>query len=257
MESVSPLQAILKSRLDALQLKHPTFSVRAFARKVGVSPATISLVLSGRRQVSLKLAEELSRVLQFDPQERSEVLAYYQKKSKKSHLVSEGYVHLSLDQYRLIADWRAFAILSLIRTKGFRSNPSWIAKRLGISREDAEDTLQSLLRLGMISRTPDGNLERSEGRYRTTEDVLNLSLQKSHQQTLALAERSLENTPVHQRDFTWVTMPVDPDKMSEAKALIRKFQDDFSALVESGENLTEVYRLGVQFFPLSQLSKNK
>jgi hypothetical protein len=41
-----------------------------------------------------------------------------------------------------------------------------------------------------------------------------------------------------------------------AKELIRKFQDEFAKLVET-DNQTEVYRLSMQFFPLSNLESSK
>lgn len=39
---------------------------------------------------------------------------------------------LSMDQFAIIADWYHFAILNLINTPGFKSDISWIAKRLGL-----------------------------------------------------------------------------------------------------------------------------
>jgi UV DNA damage repair endonuclease len=51
-------------------------------------------------------------------------------------------------------------------------------------------------------------------------------------------------------------MAIDPKKLSVAKELIRKFQDDLSDLLESG-NQTEVYRLSTHLFPLSKLENGE
>jgi hypothetical protein len=41
--------------------------------------------------------------------------------------------------------------------------------------------------------------------------------------------------------------------MKETKTLIRKFHDDLITLNERGARPTEVYRLAVQLFPLTQV----
>lgn len=253
MKEQIALQHAVKNRFDTLRIRYPRYSLRAFAKKAGVSPATLSLVLQGKRKVSKKLAQQLSDKLNFDPQERSEVFRpYLDKKSKSFHAqVSPEYVQLTVDQYQLISDWRAFAILNLIKTKNFKNDVSWMARRLAISTDQVNETIERLLRLEMLERK--GNeLLRTTVKYRTTEDIANSSLHKSHQQTLDLAHASLENDAVDQRDFTWVTFAMDSKKISEAKTLIRKFQDELYSLVSENAEPDEVYRLSVQLFPLTK-----
>ena len=48
------------------------YSVRAFARDLGVSQTLLSLVLSGKRPVTLELAARIAAVLKFSP-EKSEI----------------------------------------------------------------------------------------------------------------------------------------------------------------------------------------
>ena len=246
------LQTALRTRLESLRIRYPSYSVRAFAKKAGISPATLSLVLQGKRTVSRKLALLLSERLMFDPQERAEIIT-----GPKIKLPSKSgppaYVQLTQDQYELISDWRAFAVLNLMKTVGFKGQGEWIAKRLGITVLEAKETLARLKRLQMIRTGQGGKLTRVQSKYRTTEDIANLSLRKSHHQTLDLAYKSLENDAVEMRDFSWITLPVNSKKMQQAKTLIRKFQDDFAEVVEDDVELNEVYRLAVQFFPLSKV----
>ena len=257
MKEQTALQLVLKDRLESLRIRHPSYSMRAFAKRAGVSPATMSMVMKGKRAVSQKLAEELSTRLNFDPQERSEVLApMLEAKLSQNETQHSAYVQISLDQYRIISDWRAFAILNLIKAIDFQSDDSWIAERLGLEVTDVRETIERLKRLQMLEEK-DGRYVRTVSKYRTTEDVANASLQKSHAQTLELAQASLERDSVEERDFTWLTMPMDLEKMSLAKAMIRKFQDDLSEAIDVAASPTEVYRLAIQFFPLTKLKKDK
>ncbi|MGE3975406.1 MAG: TIGR02147 family protein [Bdellovibrionales bacterium] len=253
MKTQIAVQHALRTRLETLRIRYPNYSVRAFAKKVGISPATLSLILQGKRRVSRKLATQLCDKLYFDPQERSEILGGFIEKDSKNRVQNDPqFVQMNMDQHQVIADWRAFAILSLMKTPTFKNDLKWLAERLGASSKEVTTSLETLKRLEMI-KEEDGVLKRIPTRYRTTDDVVNISLRQSHQQTLELAQAALESVPVQQRDYTWVTIPMDLQKMNDAKTLIRKFQDDLALLMEEGKEPTEVYRLAMQFFPLTKL----
>jgi len=64
----------------------------------------------------------------------------------------EDYVLLAHDVFRFVSDWWYFAILSLAETDDFDAAPWAIARRLGISREQAQEATETLLRLGMEIR---------------------------------------------------------------------------------------------------------
>lgn len=253
------LQKILRTKLNEQLAKNPAYSLRAFAKRVGLSPTTLSLILNGKRKVSEKLAAKISHQLALDPQERAELLGQFPKAKRllQKEYVDPSYMQLTADQYQIIADWRAFAILSLIPTKGFQSDKKWIADRLGISVEATQQTVERLHRVGMLNIDAQGTLSRTAERFRTTDDIVNLSLRKSHYQNLDLARESLNKDPLDLRDFTWLTMPFDLKKMNQAKTLIRKFQDDLLELVSEDAEPTEVYRLSLQFFPFTKQKGQK
>lgn len=254
MKEQLALQNILRNKLEESRTKNPAFSVRAFAKRVGLSPATLSLVLNGKRMVSKKLAVKVSEKLMLDPQERSELLGKFPVAKKVHHdEVDLSYLQLTADQYQVVADWKAFAILNLIGTRGFKNSSEWIGSRLGISTENASQVIDRLNRLGMIEIDKNGKMRRSAPRFRTTDDINNISLRKSHYQNLDLARESLDNDSVDIRDFTWLTIPLDTKKLLQAKTLIRKFQDDLRNLLDEGAEPNEVYRLAIQFFPLTKV----
>ena len=253
------IQKMLRTKFEESRIRNPAFSVRAFAKKAGLSPATLSLILNGKRKISRKLAQKLCDKLMLDPTERAQLFIQFEKKheSEKSDQVGLDYLQLTNDQYQVVADWKSFAILNLIETKGFKSNNEWIARRLAISLGDVENTIERLKRLEMVSETKSGGLKRAATRYRTSDDVANLSLRKSHHQNLELAQKSLEDVPVDLRDFTWMTLPIDLEKMPQAKEMIRKFRDEFYTLMSREAAPTEVYRICVQLFPLTDVKNIK
>ena len=266
MEAQGAIQKLLREKFDESRNTNPQFSLRAFSARAGVSPGALSEILEGRRRVSSDLARRIAERLYLDPQDRAELLKLFPQKraykKREMDAVNEGarlndeadksYLRLSAARYRIIGDWEHFAILSLIKTRNFKADPAWIGKRLGISTKSAESAIERLLSVEMIEKTENGGLRRTSTRFRTQDDQLDYSLQRSHLRTLELAAESLKRDSVHQRDFTTVTLPIHPKKLSMAKELLRKFQDEFCVQVESDET-TEVYRLSMQLFPLTRL----
>jgi len=102
-----------------------------------------------------------------------------------------------------------------------------------LTEHRARQVLDRLVELGVFVVDGNGKLTRSQKSYRTSDDVADLSLKKCHEQSLDLAKNSLYQDDVKVRDFTSITMAVDPTKLSMAKELTRKFQDELSDLLES------------------------
>ena len=254
MQAQKQIQQLLAERLTQVRIKNPAFSVRAFARQLKIGPAALSEILNGKRQVSRPFAERLAERLCLDPIERAKILDAFPDRARRKPGVNARaarMLQLDMDHFRIISDWYHFGILSLAETAGFRDEPAWIAARLGIAIRDAESALDRLERLDLLRRLPQGRLVPTGVQYTTSDDISNLSLRKAHAQNLELARVSLETDPVDARDFTAITMAIDPAKLPEAKRRIREFRNELCAFLESGDK-TEVYKLSVQMIPLSK-----
>jgi len=258
MNEQQSIQFHVRAKFLDLQTKNSRFSLRAFAAKLDVNPGALSHILNGKRNVSRRLAEKISFKLELDPQLRSEILSGFPVKRgyRKSASAEPRYLELDAADFKVSAEWEHFAIMSLINCQGFNSSSEWIAERLGISLTKATQAIERLKTLGMISRNEEGKISRATRSYRTTDDIASVSMKKHHEQTLDMARLSLHREEVGQRDFTTLTLALNPQNLQRAKELVRKFQDDLSDEVESSD-ATEVYRLAIQLFPLTKLSKDK
>ena len=258
------IQNLLRVRLAEIQKTNPRYSLRSYAKKVGVHVGALSHIFNGKRNVSRELAERITRRLCLDPQERSEILGLFpaRRRNRKpgtdlgspeqGEVLQPRYLELSASQFKIASEWEHFAVLSLIHTKNFKSDAASIALRLGLTENRARQVVARLLELGLVELDSELKLRRTAQAFRTSDDVASLSMKKHHEQSLDLAKESLYRDSVEDRDFTTLTMAIDLKKLSTAKELIRKFQDELSDLLESG-NQTEVFRLSVQLFPLTQL----
>jgi uncharacterized protein (TIGR02147 family) len=258
------IQNILRASLVDRQTKNPAFSLRSFAKKLGMSPSAISEILAGKRRVSIKLATRILDRLAAPPEERQSVLDKFQAATKPGASAesnqlsapSQSYIQLSADHFHAVSDWYHFAILSLMETKIFQDDPTWIAERLGIKVGEAQAAIERMLRLGMIKIDAKGQKHPSSSSFESPDEVANVALRKAHHQNLELAARSLEEDSVEDRDITSMTMAIDRSKLKEAKKMIRDFQDKLSAFLESGHQ-DEVYKINIQLFPLTQVSSEE
>lgn len=261
MEHQIAVQQLLSRKLVEIRLKNPSYSLRAFAKKLQISSAALSEIMNGKRRVSAKMASRFAARLTLNPEESEKILAAFRrqeegpKRPRPPQAPIRDSVQLSMDHFKVISDWYHFGILSLSETEDFRSAPEWIAHRLGIRLVEAKEALARLERLEMLERDPKGRLKATGVQYTTTDEIANLSLIKSHGQNLELARQSLEQDPLHERDFTAMTMAIDPDLLPEAKKRIRQFRAELCAFLESGKK-KEVYKMCMQLMPLSRGTRN-
>lgn len=237
-------------RLTLLELyeerraSNTAYSIRAFARHCGVSPATLSQVMIGKRPLTVKSARKISERLALSPSKSSQLVM-----EKKTRETFGSKAQMDEDRFRLLADWYHYAILSLAELPKQSAEPAWIAERLGISLQESKNALERLKKCGMLE-IKKGKLKRVSKPLISTQDVPSLAIRNHHRQILSRASEALGTIDVHFREFGAMTLTVDPSKISQVKRLMRRFRQEVAAIAESG-NPKMVYHLSTQFFPVS------
>lgn len=255
----------LKETFREKSARNRTFSLRAFARMVGVSSSHLSRTLNGKKRLSLTSAHKISTALNHNQEELNHFLNlveldYAETNEAKTKILrkilnnSESKSQLvSIETMRAISDWYHFAILSLMNTRGFDPNPNWIAQRLGIKPFEAKLGLERLLAAGLIEKAGKTYRAVNDAEVTTTNDIASVAIQENHRQHLAKAADALTELSVELRQFSNTTLAVDPANITKARKLIRSFIDQFSNSIETKPG-SELFQLNVQFY---QLTKNE
>lgn len=253
-------QEALREQFYRRRSKNPAFSLRAFARFLKLSPAALSEILNGKRNVSRRIAQKIAVQLGVDPQEADRMMrlavrkkrTLKPKRTESSDSDSVHYQVLKADEFKIVSQWQHFALLSLAETRGFKSDVQWIAKRLSIDPATVRLVIDRLVRLGLLSRDPKTRTLKITGRpLSTTDGVADTSIRMSHLENLELAQKSLERDRVEERDFTSLTLAIDPKHLTEARKMIRLFRDRISKCLETGSR-SSVYRFSTQLYPLTR-----
>lgn len=254
----------LQEYFEECKTKNSSFSLRAFANKIGLAPSTTSQLLSGKRNVSLSMAKKITEKLSLNTlEERKLLLPFVQgrpfSKNSARDLLQLNYNRLGEAEFEVISKWYFFAILSLMDLLEYQQLstaqkiPLWMATKLDVAQTTIVSALKTLHLLGLI----EGDIELGQkpqftGRpLHSPDEVASEAVKKAHHDSFDLARRSLIRDDLETRDFNSLTIAVNPDKIPEAKKIIRKFLDEIDVLLGQGEK-KEVYHLAIQMFPLTK-----
>jgi uncharacterized protein (TIGR02147 family) len=161
---------LIKETLSERISLNPSYSLRAFARDLKISPQQLSNFLNGKRGISEKVAAHIAQRLGLSEEETARFCQtisaqFSRSKTKKAiataHLkqfeLNEGLTkNLELDFFKTISQWHHLGLMELIKISKNKSSTKLFSKRLGIPETEILMSLQRLERLELITKTAQG-----------------------------------------------------------------------------------------------------
>lgn len=235
--------AYLSYELDARIRSNPRYSLRAFAKQLGLSPGELSEILRGKRSLSLKAGQKVARAMEMSPAEFRQLLALAAAQSEARALKGDAMAvlasplkvewrkayNLDEDRFRLLGDWWCFSILNLSECVGFTWDADYISSRLGISAFDARQAMERLERLQLVEMTPAGGIKVSHDFIEHVTEIPSTAIRRYHRSLLEKAIASLDEQSMSERDITGIGMAIDPRDLPAIKSEIAEFQDRLMA----------------------------
>ena len=245
---------IYRKKLDS------NYSLRTYAKEIGLSPSHLSDVLKFKRGISENTATIISQRINLNDNKAKYFIALVNRehgRSKKVKREAENFLQtyknkpsfklIEKDKFDIIADWYYFAILECLEIKDYDGSPLFISQKLNLPIETTLNALKKLESLNLIKKEA-GIYISTKIILKTTQDIESKALKVSHKQTLTQSIKALDSVPVQDRDFTSITMAIDKSKLAEAKEKIKKFRRELCEFLEDG-NKEEVYNLNIQLLP--------
>ena len=221
----------------------------------------MSLVLNGKRPLSGRAARRIAEQLSLSAEESRALLKWAEAKPRKrgqvesqltDALSNETNVYqMSLDSFALVSDWFHYAILSLLEIPGCRFEAKWIARHLGINEIEAKSAMERLQRMGLVVKKG-ARWRQAVSPIRIGNNVPTGASKKFQKQLMLKAIESIENDPNEIRDFSSMTLAMDPAQIPYAREQIRKFRRKLTAELEALGAPSCVYEFTVQIFPVSK-----
>ncbi len=247
-----------------------SYSLRAFARDLGISPQQLSSVLNGKRGFSPAMAEKVVLALKLDPKDsilfQSQAISEFSR-SKARRVDAEKKMRdlrgvldtrsLELDVFNVVSNWYHFALLELIKIPTVDSSPAYYSKRLAIPETEISIALGRLQRLKLIKQTSDGGWEVSQATVMSEHSIPNQSVNNYHGQILERAQHALAYHGPDERYGSSSNFAVKTKDLPKAKALIQEFRQRFANEIARANDGEEVFGLSIQFFQLTQTQSQK
>jgi uncharacterized protein (TIGR02147 family) len=252
----------LEEQFNFRKAHNPIYSLRAYARDLDLHPSTLSKILKGTRRLPFAVVESVVTRLELSQTEKEHFFTSVLQSRGLRALQQTPWPNppvktLKNDiHFSIISEWEHYAILNLLKLKDFQSSYQWMSDRIGISIFRCKKVIETLLQAELIKQDDQKNFIRNYPKITSSDEVSAHALKIAHQNDLKLAASKIWNTPLSQRDFYSMTMPINVKNLKRAKLLTRSYVKEMEALLETGE-LTEVYQLAVQLFPLSTTFRRK
>ncbi|MNL19061.1 hypothetical protein D3C87_1402410 [compost metagenome] len=248
-DSNPSVAAILTLHYEQRKLqKSGKYSLRSFAKDLGISPGRLTELLQQTNIPTLKTLEKMAVLLKLSPAQRHELLVAAEQ-DKKRRLLNQADIVLKKNDLHLIVDWVPYAIVSLLMTRDFHLSPENVSTRLGVSIQQADESIEKLKKFKMIHEE-NGNWVAGKPKIATETDIPSEMIRHSHKEKMELAIQRMNQVPVELRDFSSITFPADTKNLEVAKKMIIDFRRTLAETMGRG-GPTEVYSLNLQLFPLS------
>jgi uncharacterized protein (TIGR02147 family) len=244
--------------------KNPSFSLRAMAKQLGLSPSSYSDVLQGRRNFSVKTAMRIATKIGLNDAEVEYFCLLVELESssnmgRKSHLLNRArqlnphreLESLDLDKFSAIAQWYHLAILTTMTLDNMVFNPQTVSEHLGLPKLEVDLALQRLQRIGLVAQDTSGNYLRKGGDILVTAPDISEAINRYTKEMLQKAADCLNVQKKNERILRTENIAIHESQLEEADQLVEEFFTKMARLTERAPTKNTVYHLGTQFFKIS------
>ncbi len=264
MTNYSSYHDLIDEEFEKRKALNTAYSLRAFARDLNLSPATLSQVMSKKNGLSLDAAELISEKLKFNENKKdwflNSVGALHSRGQKDRQKFQEKiatyknekitFSEIQLEYFKVIADWYHFALLELTRLHDFKNDIAWIADTLGISQETTREAILRLKNLDLIVEKDDVLVDVFTC-LATPNDVPSMPIKKFHHELMKKAMERLYEDDVSNREISSTLFAFNKTDLPKAKEKIRTFRKELEQEFAVDTKKDAVYCLGIQFFELT------
>lgn len=242
------LQRELTKRCES----NENYSLRSFARNLGIPASSLSLIINGTRPITKKTKVRLGLALGL------KMATLINERSVRSPKISPAQ-QIQLKQFEVISDWYHFAILELTKVRDFTPDLKWIASSLGISHAQVRRAVSNLLNLGFLEIDRGVWRDKTVGGFATniTPGMTSEASKEMQRQILTQSKAAVDSVPLELRNHSSLTIAISKNKLEGVKERIRAFRHELNDFLSEDKELDEVYQFTIGFFPITKISRRK
>ena len=249
------------------------FSWQEFAKTAGFSsPVYLKYVSEGRFNLSAEAASRTAQAMHLADYEREFFVKMVElghaknddeKRAAFSKMVSIAESRKAKivdgESFRFFEDWKNPVLRELAPAMpGAKPLAMAHACRPEVSAAEVSESLSFLVKANLLQKDKDGNYAQTDKVVTTGPmEFTPLAVRGLHRQMGEFAIDAIENVPQDERHFSGLTLGITREAYEKIVQRIAEFRKDIIAIATSEAATEEVYRLNVQFFPMTKKSVNK
>ena len=249
------------------------FTWQEFTRAAGFSsPVHLKYASEGRLNLSDTAAKRVAQAMHlvdFEQDYFCEMVKLdnaktdAEKKAAFNKMIAIADTHkakiLEGDSFRYFESWKNPVLRELAPSMP-GAKPLALARacRPEITAAEVTESLNFLVKADLLKKDKDGNYARTETGITTGPmDVTPVAVRSMHRQMGEFALEAIEGVPQNERHFSGLTLGITREAYAEIVQKIAEFRKEIIAIATRSTETEEVYRLNVQFFPMTNKSINK
>lgn len=163
------------------------------------------------------------------------------------------------DSFRYFENWKNPVLRELAPAMP-GAKPLALARacRPEITAAEVTESLNFLVKAGLLQKDKDGNYKQTERGVTTGPmEVTPIAVREMHRQMGEFALEAIEGVAQDKRHFSGLTLGITRDAYEKIVQEIAEFRKRIITIATQDDGMDEVYRLNVQFFPMTNKSFNK
>ena len=246
------------------------FSWQEFAKAAGfTSPVYLKYVSEGRFNLSASAAERVAQAMHLAEYEREFFVELVklghakddtEKRAAFSAMLSIAEKHkvkvVDAESFRFFENWKNPVLRELAPAMpGAKPLALAHACRPEITAAEVSESLNFLVKADLLRKDKDGNYKQTDKTVTTGPmDFTPLAVRGLHRQMGEIALEAIEGVPQDERHFSGLTLGVTREAYEKIVKKIAEFRKEIIAIATEDSKTEEVYRLNMQFFPMTNMN---
>ncbi|MDB5103397.1 MAG: hypothetical protein JWP91_1086 [Fibrobacteres bacterium] len=242
-------------------------SYRSLAREIGFkSPGHFSLIVNAKANLSLKILDRFIRYLGLSKKEAEYFQALVLYNQAKAQEDKKRYFDRMLSfkqfrvrsiaatQYEFLEKWYYMAVREVLAVHSFKGDYAALAQMIvpSINTDEARKAIETLKRLGLITRDAQGRWLRVETVLAAGPEAPALAVNSFLSQAMDLAKSALDNIPKEDRVLAATTVSVSKGTFEEIREETRNFRKRILEMAQRDPKPDRIYQFQFHVFPLSK-----
>jgi uncharacterized protein (TIGR02147 family) len=246
----------------------PSVSIRGLSLRAGIKSAGfLSMVLSGKRNITEDLAMRIAGALKMNKKEEQYfllmVLYTHCKGLEVKHEILEEMLmltrsnavkNLQPEQFAFWDNWYNSVIRELVEVTVIKDeNISELSEMLTphVKSRDVRQAIATLEKINLIHKDPSGRYRRTDVIISTGEHFKTVVISKFQGEMIELAGDALMKITRERRDFSTVTLSVDKTGWEDIKIRCAQFRKEILSIASKIDKPDRVVQINIQGFPVT------